>query len=185
VRRAPRAGQRESAKGRIVDPDPGRVGLLVVFVVGLVLTRGLAPAMGDDFRTNVLHPTRPAPGHIVALSFGYTFCPGFCPMVLGKLARARGQLGRFAPGVRVVFVAVDPARYTPDRLLGYTAALDTTFISVTGTPLELARVQHAYGVVAQPRRPRDGSGASLIDHSAPVIVIDGDGQLSEGRHPSR
>src|SRR5882724_5119691 len=122
----------------------GRVESLVVLVVVLVLAQGPVPTMGEDFRTSVLHPTRLAPeiqltsdgdefrlsrlrGQIIALSFGYTFCPDVCPTVLGKLARAR--------------------------------------------------VQHAYGVIAQPRQRRDGSAATLIDHSAPIYVIDQDGRL--------
>jgi len=172
----------------------GRVESLVVLVVVLVLAQGPVPTMGEDFRTSVLHPTRLAPeiqltsdgdefrlsrlrGQIIALSFGYTFCPDVCPTVLGKLARARAQLGRIASGVRVVFVALDPARDTPDRLLAHMAAFDATFIGVTGTSRELARVQHAYGVIAQPRQRRDGSAATLIDHSAPIYVIDQDGRL--------
>jgi len=161
--------------------------------MGLGMTVG--PAMGAGFRARAFHPTPSAPeirltasngtefrlseqrGQIVALSFGYTSCPDVCPVILAKLAQARAQLGTIASKVRVVFVTVDPARDTPERLRAHMEAFDATFTGVTGTTEELARVQRSYGIVAPRGRPHDGSSAFPVNHSAPVYVIDQDGRL--------
>ena len=166
-----------------------------VLVLGLVLVLNIGLAIGAGFRARALHPTPPAPeirlaatdgtefrlsqqrGQIVLLSFGYTSCPDVCPMILAKLAQARAKLGMTASKVRVVFVTVDAARDTPDRLSAHMAAFGSTFLGLTGSPEELTRVQRAYGIVAQRRQPRDGSDAFLVDHSAPVYVVDHEGRL--------
>jgi protein SCO1/2 len=157
---------------------------------------GTEPGVRDArFRAGVLEPPRPAPeirltaadgtefrlsqhrGQIVLLTFGYTSCPDVCPIILAKLARARARLGPPAAQVRVVFVTVDPTRDAPDRMGARLAAFDATILGLTGTAQDLARVRHSYGVVAQHARTRPGSEVSLIDHSAPVYVIDRNGRL--------
>lgn len=74
-------------------------------------------------------------GRITLLFFGYTFCPDICPIHMATLA---GALRDLPPEVRArivtVFVTVDPARDTPERLEGWLAAFDTSFIGVHGSP---------------------------------------------------
>jgi protein SCO1 len=166
-----------------------------ICALGFALVLPFDSALGAAFRTSVLQPTPPAPeirlmasdgtefrlsqrrGQIVVLSFGYTSCPDVCPTILAKLAQARARLRAPASKVQVVFVTVDPTRDTPDRLRAHMDRFDRTFVGVTGTREELARVQQAYGIVAQQGPPRDRPGAILVDHSAPVYVIDQDGRL--------
>jgi protein SCO1/2 len=157
-----------------------------------------APATGGAgpaFRGGALDPPHQAPeivlpaadgsefrlsrhrGDVVALAFGYTFCPDVCPATLAELAQVRARLGRAAARVHVVFVTVDPERDGPERLRAYTRAFDPTFVGVTGSPERLAAVQRAYGVVARKQTPRGTAAAYLMDHSASVYVIDPEGRL--------
>jgi protein SCO1/2 len=110
-----------------------------------------------------LDPPRPAPeialrthegadfhlsrhrGDVVAITFGYTFCPDVCPTTLAELAQVRARLGPAGARLRVVFVTVDPERDGPERLRAYTQAFDRTFTGLTGPAAELAAVQKAYG----------------------------------------
>lgn len=73
-------------------------------------------------------------GRITLLFFGYTFCPDICPVHMATLAAA---LDEVPPEVReqvvTVFVTVDPARDTPERLEGWLDAFDSTFIGVWGS----------------------------------------------------
>jgi protein SCO1/2 len=170
-----------------------------VLIVRCVATAALllalsGPATGTGFRARPFHPTPPAPeialtasdgsefrlsqerGHVVVLTFGYTYCPDVCPAILGKLAQARAQLGVPASRVRVVLVTLDPVRDTPDRLRTHLDRFDTTFIGVTGTPEAVTRVQRAYGIVAH-RDGAQGSDGFPVNHSAPMYVIDHDGRL--------
>jgi protein SCO1/2 len=126
---------------------------------------------GKDFR---LSRER---GNVVALWFGYTFCPDVCPTTLAELAQARMRLGADARRFRIVFVTVDPERDTPARLREYTSAFGGSFTSLTGSPERLAEVRKAYGVVADKRVVAGTSATYLIDHSAFVYVIDPAGQL--------
>jgi len=171
-----------------------RAGRLALAML-LMLAATAAGAAPPGFRGGALDPPRPAPeialwthegaafrlsrhrGEVVAITFGYTFCPDVCPTTLAELAQVRARLGPAGARLRVVFVTVDPERDEPERLRAYTQAFDRTFIGLTGSPAELAAVQKAYGVVARKRRVRGTSAAYLVDHSAFVYVVDVEGQL--------
>lgn len=160
----------------------------------LALLAGSA-AHAAEFRGGALDPPRPAPeltlkmpgdadfslgryrGDVVALSFGYTFCPDVCPTTLVELAQVRARLGAAAKRLHVFFVTVDPERDTPERLRTYTRAFDPTFVGLTGTAEQLARARRAYGVTAKKRVVPGTSAAYLVDHSAFVYVIDPEGRL--------
>ncbi len=49
-------------------------------------------------------------GKVVALAFGYTYCPSVCPITLLYLAEARKKLGAAGKDLQVVYVTVDPER---------------------------------------------------------------------------
>jgi protein SCO1 len=131
-------------------------------------------AASPRFRSGVLDPPRLAPeivlpahdgtdfrlsrhrGDVVAITFGFTFCPDVCPTTLAELAQVRAKLGPAAKRLRVVFVTVDPERDGPERLRAYTHAFDRTFVGLTGSPEQLAAVQRAYG----PAHHRGGAPAT-------------------------
>jgi protein SCO1/2 len=116
-------------------------------------------------------------GKVVALSFGYTFCPDVCPTTLAELAQVRSRLGGDGTRFRIVFVTVDPERDTQARLREYVRAFSGSFTALTGAPERLAETRKAYGVVADKRVVAGTSATYLIDHSAFVYVIDPAGQL--------
>jgi protein SCO1/2 len=166
----------------------------VALTVG-VLAASIGWAASPQFRGGALEPPRPAPeivlsahdgsdfrlsrhrGDVVAIAFGYTFCPDVCPTTLAELAQVRARLGQAATRLRVVFVTVDPERDGPARLRAYTHAFDRTFIGLTGSPDQLAAVQKSYGVIAKEQSVRGTSAAYLVDHSAFVYVVDAEGRL--------
>ncbi|MBL8096417.1 MAG: SCO family protein [Anaerolineales bacterium] len=116
-------------------------------------------------------------GKVVALYFGYTFCPDVCPKTLSDLTLALKELGAEADGVQVLFVSVDPERDTPVRALQYAQGFNPTFVGMTGSPDDIARVAGAYGVYYQRQETPNSSAGYLVDHSATVLVIDRQGQL--------
>jgi protein SCO1/2 len=167
-------------------------GLTALMVALLVLA---APAGAADFKGGLLSPPRPAAdftlttqdgkefrlgrerGKVVALWFGYTFCPDVCPTTLADLVQAQQALGKDVDRFRIVLVTVDPERDTPARLREYVKAFGGSFTAVTGAPERLAEVRKAYGVVAEKRVVPGTSATYLIDHSAFVYVVDPTGQL--------
>jgi protein SCO1/2 len=167
-------------------------GLTAIVIALLVLA---APAGAADFKGGLLSPPRPAAdftlttqdgkefrlgrerGKVVALWFGYTFCPDVCPTTLADLVQAQQALGKDAGRFRIVLVTVDPERDTPARLREYVKAFGGGFTAVTGAPERLAETRKAYGVVAEKRVVPGTSASYLIDHSAFVYVVDPTGQL--------
>jgi protein SCO1/2 len=167
----------------------------LAIAITVALSVSHVSAAGPGFRSGVLEPPRPAPeialrahdgsdfrlsrhrGDVVAIAFGYTFCPDVCPTTLAELAQVRTKLGPVARRLRVIFVTVDPERDGPERLRAYTQAFDRTFIGLTGSPDQLAAVQRSYGVVAKKQAVRGTAAAYLVDHSAFVYVVDAEGQL--------
>lgn len=103
---------------------------------------GTAPIAPLEKVSFTLTDTRGAPfdfraetdGRIALLFFGYTFCPDICPIHMATLAAALRDLpADVRAQVVTVFVTVDPARDTPERLEGWLHAFDSTFIGVWGS----------------------------------------------------
>ena len=107
------------------------------------------------------------------LFFGFTHCPDVCPTTLLKLA----QIVRRAavPGLRVVFVSVDPQRDTPAVLGMYVHAFDPQFQGLTGAPAAIGRLAAALGVVMS--RVELPGGDYTMDHSAVVFLLDDAGRV--------
>jgi protein SCO1/2 len=106
------------------------------------------------------------------LYFGYTHCPGICPTTLAEANQALRLLPpRQAARVRLLLISVDPARDTPDRLASYLAHFNRSFVGLTGTPDEVAKVAASYGIY---HRVVDGPSPTeyLVDHTSLIIVVD-------------
>ena len=59
----------------------------------------------------------------------------------------------------------------------YAKGFNPTFVGMTGTPDDIARVAGAYGVFYQKQDAPNSSAGYLVDHSATVLLIDKQGQL--------
>lgn len=163
--------------------------LLAVFAVAAV---GAEPS---SMKAGVFDPPRPAPefslrgsdgtdfklsryrGKVIALGFGYTFCPDVCPTTLAELAQARKKLGADAKNFQVVYVTVDPERDSAARLKTYLSAFDDSFLGATGTPEQLANVRKAYGISIAKQTVEGNPSDYLVHHSSFVYFIDREGRL--------
>jgi protein SCO1/2 len=171
------------------------LGRSLVAVFLLLVPIATSTAASSDLRTGVFEPPRPAPqfslrgsdgtdlklarfrGKVVALGFGYTFCPDVCPTTLLYLAQAREKLGAAGKDFQIIYVTVDPERDSAELLRKYLGAFDPTFVGGTGTPTQLDEVKKAYGVVAT-RQPTKGNPKMyFVHHSASVYLIDRGGNL--------
>ncbi len=115
-------------------------------------------------------------GQLVLLYFGYTACPDVCPATLAELHKARLALGQRADEVQVLMITVDPERDTEAILGDYLAHFDPTFIGLTGSPDQIAKVATYYGIFYQ-RRESDSVLGYLVDHTASVTVVDKKGYV--------
>ncbi len=115
-------------------------------------------------------------GKVVLLYFGYTFCPDVCPTTLANAGRALRLLGDQADEVQLIMVSVDPERDTPEKLEEYVKHFDPSFIGVTGTPEEVARVAALYGIYYEKSEESVATGY-LVNHTATLMVVDREGRL--------
>ena len=117
-------------------------------------------------------------GRWTLLFFGYTFCPDVCPVTLAALAETRAQLAASgaAERLQVVFVSLDPARDTPERLGKYVRFFDPAFIGVTGSEAALAALTRPLGVSAF-KGEADAEGNYTVEHTAAVMLLDPQARL--------
>lgn len=169
-------------------------GLLALLPLYLIAS-AVGAADGKSLKSGVFDPPRPAPeislrgsdgsdlklsryqGKVVALGFGYTFCPNVCPTTLAELAEARKKLGAASKEFQVVYVTVDPERDNAERLRTYLSAFDPSFIGATGTPEQLAEVRKAYGITIAKKTIGADPSTYYVHHSSFVYFIDREGRL--------
>ena len=167
--------------------------LLSIGVLALV-----ACAAEPSFHGTVYEPPLPAPelegvnwngepfalsqlrGRVVVIFFGYTYCPDVCPMTLAKLEQVSTALGDEAQEVEIVFVSVDPARDSVERLRAYVPLFDGRFFGLRLEPAELDVARGALGVAIEYGEPLDEPGADgfyFVDHTSSYFVVDREGRV--------
>lgn len=108
--------------------------------------------------------------------FGYLGCPDVCPTTLLTLAdlhrRLRAGEGSDA-GMQFVFISVDPANDTPERLAPYLAYFDPSFIGLSGEPAQLAALARSLG--AAYAEHADERGVRSMEHSTSILLVNPQG----------
>jgi len=111
-------------------------------------------------------------GHPTLVYFGFTHCPDECPDTLAALARVKRQAQ--LPGLRVLFVTVDPEHDTPAVLAGYLRRFDPSFLGLTGDPGEIHRLAASLGIGIT-RITLPGGGYDF-DHSMAILLFNSGGR---------
>lgn len=115
-------------------------------------------------------------GEPTAVFFGYTHCPDICPITLGKLRMAIGQMpAELRDDVQVLFVSVDPERDGPARLKEYTASFGPQFTGLTADEKTLREVTKRFRATFSHGEP-DENGDYLVSHPSAVYVFDAEGR---------
>lgn len=117
-------------------------------------------------------------GKIVILEFGFTFCEQVCPVTLAHMVEVFKRLGDSAKDVQLVFVSVDPARDTPQRLAEFLGAFNPSFLGATGAPEVLAAMRKDYGIVAEQVASTNPRLGYAVNHSSFIYLVDRKGMLS-------
>jgi protein SCO1/2 len=112
-------------------------------------------------------------GRVVVVSFMFTECYDYCPLVTTKLAEVQDDLGAaFARDVRFVSVTIDPETDDPATLRDFaeiTGYNPEGWSFLTGDEAEVRAVARAYGVLMA----RDARNA--ISHNLLMTIVDRDG----------
>lgn len=122
-------------------------------------------------------------GQWVLLYFGFTKCPDICPEELHKVSGVLDRLDAQAQPIQPVFITIDPARDSGDRLKKYFAEemmFHKRFIALTGTNDEVRKACRAYRVFfTKPTDEEIKRGDYLLDHSIISYLIDPDGEFAD------
>ena len=172
-----------------------RLTVLLALLLSLPLAAAASDEPSPDFKSGVFDPPRMAPdfaldgsngaaltlsahrGKVVALAFGFTYCPRVCPVTLAKLAQVSTKLGPLASELQVLFVTVDPERDTPARLLEFLSFFNPAFLGGTGEKAKLEALRQAYGVSATRVVSDNAKLGYEMHHSASIYLIDREGKL--------
>ncbi len=102
------------------------------------------------------------------LFLGFTYCPDVCPTTLATLR----DLMRTPPlpGLRVLFLTVDPERDDAATLARYLAAFDASFTGLRAQGPALDPFLRSLGALAV-RQPLPGGGYT-VDHTATLYLLD-------------
>ncbi|MFQ3234755.1 MAG: protein SCO1/2 [Paraglaciecola sp.] len=176
-----------------------KVGLLalVALVVGVLLALTISNEPVDETRYISLYPEpRALPDFVLmdhdgqalqaedfqqqwTLVFvGYTFCPDICPTTMAELTSiypALQQLSSTYP-IRVMFISVDPARDTTERLAEYVNFFHPKFIAASGEHAQLFPLVRAMGMMYSMSESTDNPNY-LVDHSSSVVLLNPDGNV--------
>ena len=159
----------DAPRERPADPNPLGLSGTVPFQ-----PLGKVPLTLPDTRGRTFDFVAETDGRVALLFFGYTFCPDICAIHMATLAAALREVG---PDVRrrvaTVFVTVDPARDTPERLEGWLGAFDSSFVGLRGDDAEIAAALAFYGY-SPPETSGEEQGYT-VSHPALVYAFTPDG----------
>jgi protein SCO1/2 len=110
-------------------------------------------------------------GHWTLIFPGFTYCPDVCPTTLAFLKTLNAKLATTGNKLDVVFVSVDPARDTPERLATYVHFFSPDFTGVTAQEPELGRFTQMLGI-AYAKVPGADAQTYTMDHTAALILVD-------------
>jgi protein SCO1/2 len=112
-------------------------------------------------------------GGMVLVFFGYTHCPDVCPATIGTVEQVMAAHG---PGIRTLFVTVDPERDTTTWLKDFDSYRSAQFTGLTGTDAQIRATADAWSV-KYARVDTGAADAYAMSHTADVFVVDGQGLL--------
>lgn len=128
-------------------------------------------------------------GRYTMIYFGYTFCPDVCPTALSDMIVALDELGPLAARVQPIFITIDPARDTVEKLKTYVPNFHPRLIGLSGSEAQITAVAKAYRVYyAKSEDPKAGADY-LMDHSSVIYLMDPGGRylthFSHGTNPAK
>ena len=118
-------------------------------------------------------------GQYRLMTFGFTNCPRLCAMQLQVIENALNQLpSELQLRVIPLFVSVDPARDTPERLKEYLAQFHPRQKGLTGTAEQIAEIAKAYKIHYHEADPKQaGEEEADMLHTSIVYLFAPDGHL--------
>ncbi len=113
-------------------------------------------------------------GRYRLIYFGYSACRDICPTTLNEVGRAMDLLGDRASSIQPLFITVDPEHDTPEVLRSYLSAFTPRLVGLTGTSVQIHRVQQKYRLASTIHPNATGAGY-VVDHGSVLYLMGPDG----------
>jgi len=140
------------------------------------------PSIGGPFRltthTGKQVTEQDFRGKPIAIFFGFTFCPDACPTDVQAMMQGFAKFEKSEPAlarqVQPIFVTIDPARDTPEKVGEFAAAFSPRLLGLTGSQAQVDQAAKAFA--AYYARGKQSAGGYLMDHSRIAYLMDPDGK---------
>ena len=110
--------------------------------------------------------------------FGFTYCPDICPTDVQRMVKGLELFSEDDPaaGAKItpIFISVDPARDTPERVGQFAAAFSDRLVGLTGSEEQVKAAADSFGV-AYSRGEDTPGGGYLVNHSAIAFLFGPEG----------
>ena len=174
-------------------------GLVIAAIASIVLFggatggRGIA-TIGGSFtlsdHTGKARSEQDLKGSYSLIYFGYMFCPDVCPTALQVMTNAMDRLDKNTQKrITPIFITIDPARDTAEKLSSYVNNFHPRMIGLTGTDEQIANVARAYRVFYAKSKDAGDTTEYLMDHSSIIFLMDPEGlyitHFSHATEPER
>ena len=116
------------------------------------------------------------PGKWQLIFFGFTTCPDVCSTVMAEVAAAMKDLGSEASKVQPLFITMDPARDSPQRISDYLKSFDSGIVGLRGTDEQTLAAVKAFHVFS---KKRETGSSYTMDHSAALYLMKSDGSFAK------
>jgi protein SCO1/2 len=118
------------------------------------------------------------PGKYRLVYFGYTSCPDMCPTGLQAMSRTMDMLGERAERVQPLFITVDPARDTQERLRDYLSAFNPAIMGLRGSEAQTEAAADAFQVDYEQVEDEEGTDAEyVVEHNSAIFLLAPEGKL--------
>ncbi len=117
-------------------------------------------------------------GKYLLIYFGYTYCPDACPTELLVMGQALDQMPQAqSDKIQPIFITIDPARDTIDKLSEYVPSFYPRLVGLTGSDAEIAEVAKEFKVYYAKSTAPNNASDYVMDHSSYVYLMNPEGKM--------
>lgn len=117
-------------------------------------------------------------GDVVVMYFGYMSCAEVCPNSMMVLTNALARLDKQGiKNAQGLFISVDPARDTPDKIKQFTDYFHPRITGLTGSQQQVKDVGALYGVYYDNDNLSESFMEYSVSHASQFYVLDTNGDL--------
>jgi len=118
-------------------------------------------------------------GKYQLIYFGYAYCPDICPFDMTRMMRGFDLFAEANPDlaedVQPIFITIDPARDTPEKVGEYTSAFSDRLIGLTGSPEQIEAAAASFFAYYE-KLDEDAESDYLMDHSRAGYLVNREGE---------